>query len=101
MIFRPNPTFAAEMARTPRMQRVLLEAAQAIADEGRNAVPVGDDPRRGHIRDRIRATQQHGDTRTEIDDPFGHLAEWGSVNNPAYAPLRRGVEAAGLRFREK
>lgn len=31
-------------------------------------------------------------------DPFGHLVEFGSVNNVAYAPLRRGVLAAGLRL---
>lgn len=31
-------------------------------------------------------------------DPFGHLVEFGSVNNIAYAPLRRGVLAAGLRL---
>ena len=30
--------------------------------------------------------------------PFGHLDEWGSVNNPPYAPLRRAVEASGLEF---
>lgn len=32
------------------------------------------------------------------DKSFWHLAEYGSINNPAYAPLRRGVIAAGLRF---
>ena len=32
--------------------------------------------------------------------PFGHLDEWGSVNNPPYAPLRRAVEASGLEFHE-
>lgn len=33
-------------------------------------------------------------------DPFGHMVEWGSINNPAYAPIRRGVMAAGLRLDE-
>lgn len=33
-------------------------------------------------------------------DPFAHLVEWGSVNNPAYAPLRRGVQNAGMRLEE-
>lgn len=31
-------------------------------------------------------------------DPFAHLVEWGSVNNPPYAPMRRGILAAGLRL---
>ena len=29
---------------------------------------------------------------------FGHLVEFGSVNNPPYAPIRSGVQAAGLRL---
>lgn len=38
--------------------------------------------------------------RVMATDPFGHLVEWGSANNPPYAPLRRGVLAAGLRLDE-
>lgn len=34
-------------------------------------------------------------------DPDGHIVEWGSVNNPPYAPLRKGVASTGLRFREE
>lgn len=29
-------------------------------------------------------------------DAGGHLDEWGSINNPAYAPLRNGVRRAGF-----
>jgi len=29
---------------------------------------------------------------------LGHLIEFGSVNNPAYSPLRKSVLAAGLRL---
>lgn len=29
-------------------------------------------------------------------DAGGHLDEWGSVNNPAWAPLRNGVRRAGF-----
>lgn len=35
--------------------------------------------------------------RIGSDDPFWHLVEFGSANNPTYAPLRRGVERAGIR----
>lgn len=34
-------------------------------------------------------------------DPFGHLVEWGSVNNRAYAPIRQGVRDAGLALHEE
>lgn len=30
----------------------------------------------------------------------GHLEEWGLARTPVYAPLRRGVRAAGLKLRE-
>lgn len=33
-------------------------------------------------------------------DPFWHLIEFGSVNNPAYAPMRRAVARHGLNFRD-
>jgi hypothetical protein len=33
-------------------------------------------------------------------DFAGHLIEWGGGKTPVYAPLRRGVKAAGLRLRE-
>lgn len=29
---------------------------------------------------------------------LGHIIEYGSVNNPAYAPLRRAAQALGLRL---
>lgn len=32
--------------------------------------------------------------------PMGHMDEWGTINNPPYAPLRRAVEASGLEFDE-
>ena len=31
-------------------------------------------------------------------DAIWHIIEFGSVNNPPYAPIRRGVIAAGLRW---
>lgn len=33
-------------------------------------------------------------------DYGAHLDEFGSRNNPAYQPLRRGIRAAGFRFEE-
>lgn len=31
--------------------------------------------------------------------PYGHLVEWGSVNQDPKAPLRRGAQRAGYRLR--
>jgi hypothetical protein len=34
--------------------------------------------------------------RVTTGDSLYHLLEWGSVNNPPYAPFRKGAEATGL-----
>lgn len=33
--------------------------------------------------------------------PIGHIIEWGSKNNPPYAPIRRAVFSLGLKFEEE
>lgn len=40
-------------------------------------------------------------SRVEVRDWAWHLVEWGSVNNPPYAPVRRGVIMSGLRFADE
>lgn len=43
----------------------------------------------------------HGATVTVTStDPDAHIIEWGSVNNPPYAPIRKAIRALGLRLRE-
>lgn len=97
----PNPELAAELGRDPRYQHALSEAAGEVRDAAERLAPRGPDPRGGHVADHIRVVEEDGEVRVAIRDPFGHLVEWGSRNNPPYAPLRRGVQAAGLRFREQ
>ncbi len=36
--------------------------------------------------------------KIETSDAIWHIIEYGSVNNPPYAPIRRGVIEAGLKF---
>lgn len=33
--------------------------------------------------------------------PFAHLVEWGSVNNPPQAPLRRAISSLHITFKEQ
>lgn len=40
------------------------------------------------------------DVRVVNTDHGAHIDEYGSVTSPAYAPLRRGTRAAGLRLKE-
>lgn len=63
------------------------EAAEAIAETVRHT---------GYYK---RKLKRRGN-RVIAGDPFWHLVEYGSVHNPPYAPLRRGVLAVGLRLDE-
>ncbi len=38
-------------------------------------------------------------TRLVSLDPFAHLVEFGSVNNPVHAPLRKAAEQVGAKVR--
>jgi hypothetical protein len=86
----PNPRLAAELAAAPEIHRQAAGHAQRLSPRG---------PGRGpHFADSLRVADDGDDVRLESTDPFAHIIEFGSVNNPPYAPLRRGVRAAGLRL---
>jgi len=38
--------------------------------------------------------------RVVSSDPFAHIIEYGSVNNPAYAPFRGALTGRGVRWTE-
>ena len=87
--FRATPGFERRFRVNPRD---MAKVARVVAESVRQATPDGT----GAAKRSIRAA---GD-RVVSTDPFFHLIEWGSVNNPAYAPFRRGIRAAGLRLDE-
>ena len=92
MIFRPNPRFVAELKRDPGVRSNLEDAAEKVAQGANSLTP--------HAPGSF-TVEGEGETVTVgSTDPFMHLVEWGSVNNQPYAPLRRAVRAAGLRFEE-
>ncbi len=63
-----------------------IRAAQAAADAAKAAAP-GDQGRQ------IKAVTRGTTTAVVNDSSFWHLIEFGSVNNPPYSPLRRGVDS--------
>lgn len=102
MIFVEDPTFADEMARDPEVRALVRATAEDVADGARSIAPRGRGWRgRRHYADSIEVDDRPGGgARVLTTDYFGHLVEYGSVNNPAYAPLRRAVDAEGLDFDE-
>lgn len=85
-----------ELLRTPEMTALIAEITESALNGVVDAAPV----RTGAYRDSLDASVGITPTgvtgRVLTTDPFAHLIEFGSVNNPPYAPLRRGVESTGL-----
>lgn len=92
MRYEPNHAFTREIAASPGMDAVLRSRAGLVRIGAYHAAPR----KTGHYR-RSLAVVGHAVVAKDI---AAHLIEWGSAKNPPYAPLRRGVLAAGLRFRE-
>jgi hypothetical protein len=76
---------------------MLRENAERVKDSAERATPIGETQDTIH---RYVITEYPTMVRVGNTDPFFHLTEWGSVNNPPYAPLRSGVVNAGLRLDE-
>lgn len=77
--------------------RRLVRSAAANAPRGAHA---GQHVAKSYKSTPARSTPTGAEADVYTDDPFGHLVEWGSVNNPIYAPLRRAASQRGFRLTE-
>jgi hypothetical protein len=55
--------------------------------------PWGNPIKHGWFRDSLHTRPFRGGYRVFSRDPFAHLIEFGSINNPTYAPFRRVIRA--------
>lgn len=92
--FVPNPRFEAELRREPGVRRALQERAEKAIAAAQGDVVSPKFASGFYVED-------NGDSVTAgTTNPFFHLDEWGSVNTPPRAPLRRAVRATGARLEE-
>lgn len=80
---------------------VSLNVGPALAAAGREVIPHIRNASKDYAGDydrSLRVTRVPDGVRLESTDVAAHLIEFGSVNNAAQAPMRRGFRAAGLRF---
>lgn len=95
--FIPNPNFINELAKETPQVEALTDAAKESAKESEkirhHVMPQKKDPAIEVENDGFRVWLVN-------TDYGGHLDEWGSKNNPAYAPLRNGVRNAGFPLEE-
>lgn len=97
------PGWSQRVVREPRAIEVLglvTHDAQRSIDE---SIPVRTGSYKRHF-DLGLSTEVDVDSaavRLVIAEPRWHIIEHGSVKNPPYAPIRTGVEAAGLRWEQR
>lgn len=96
MIFKPNPAVVLELEVEPPFDVMLKGRAEDAKREAEAVAPV----HTGYYHQRFLLTKAGKRYRVGNSDFAAHLVEWGSVRNPPYAPLRRGVQAAGLHLVE-
>lgn len=102
MIFKPDPDFAREIAAQEETRVGLARAAEparAAAESFARQAGAPWMPRAGHQIVEIDVDDQG--VALVNTDYAGHLQEYGSVNNPPHAPLRRGALAAGFEVVEE
>lgn len=103
-MFKPNRNFGPELLRQREFRRALREQAEVVAEHAETFADQAGAPwmpRSGSGTNRTMVVDDDGETvRVVNTDHAGHLMEWGGEHNPAHAPLRRGVQAAGLRLDE-
>lgn len=88
--------FQQNLTKEPGTREALVRVAQRAARRARDLTPDGSGrTARSYVVEDDEQGVSVGNT-----DPFFHLTEFGSVNNPPYAPLRRAIRAEGLRIIE-
>jgi hypothetical protein len=97
MTFIPNPAFDAEFQREALTRLGMVRVAEELKLVVETIAPVGPT---GDYKNSIEAGEDAISAFVTTKDFAGHIVEWGSVNNPPYAPIRRAVIEAGLTLHE-
>ena len=98
MRIRKNPQLLRQLRKHPGVRVARRAAAEAVKRKVQAVAPRGGT---GDYAGSVRVYDDGDDIGVETTDFAGHIIEFGSVNNPPYAPLRRGARAAGLRLEEQ
>lgn len=96
-LFRLNPNLARELSQMPGFAEEIAKAAEPAREHAERFAGDPWMPRRGVPR-QIEIVTEDGEVFLANLDHAGHLKEFGSRNNSPTAPLRRGVQAAGLKL---
>lgn len=103
--FVPNRNFARDLRRkqAAKVRGALREVAEPAREHADAFARQAQAPwmPKGSSTGQLVVTEVRGTSVAIVLRGYGaHLIEFGSMNNPAWAPLRRGVRAAGLGLRD-
>jgi hypothetical protein len=98
--FVPNRHFAADLSGESEYREALETAADAVSSHATTFAEQAHAPWMRRQSKTITVVSDGDEVAVVNTDYAGHLMEWGSKQNPAHAPLRRAVRAAGLHFEE-
>lgn len=93
--FRSNPAASVQLALDPEVRLNVQRKAEQVKALVIGGAPIGDTEDFVHS---IFVAPKDDGYVVYSNDFAAHLIEFGSVRNPAYAPFRRAVMAAGLRY---
>lgn len=93
--FVKNPHGIGELAKSAGLDAARRVVGEAVIERAASISP-------SHVfAERLEVLDSHDDVLSVGTKwSLGHIIEWGSVNNPPYAPLRRAVTGLGLKFEE-
>jgi hypothetical protein len=95
--FIPDPMFERQI----RKEAEYLDGMRTIAEPALSLIEELAPEQSGDYRDTLEVVVEGDGVNLASTDPAGNIIEWGSANNPPFAPIRRGVRAAGLRLDEE
>ncbi len=93
--FRMNPQRRSELARELRDSGALLELGESVKAAMERETPIGET---GDTIEKYYVRVYPTMVRIGNRDFAFHLTEFGSKNNPPYAPMRRALQALGIRL---
>ena len=96
--FVPNRGFTDEIRKQAEHRQAIKEAAEVVSEHAGTFARQAGAPWMRRQSQTIVVSTDGDEVAVVNTDHAGHLMEWGGRNNPAHAPLRRAVRAAGLHF---
>lgn len=105
--FIPNPMFQELYEATEEGKDKLVEAAESVKPIAQGMAPTGTGFRwakgrgltpEGHYKDKFVVVEEDGEIRLGNTDWKAHWIEYGTVDTPIFAVIRRATESAGYRL---